>query len=73
MSPHNWLLGGIIVLMLIGVSLMLILGWTWRLSQVINRKGSAAWGLRSFWFRTRINMPVPDDQDEDYLETRSFA
>ncbi len=73
MASHGWLLGGIIILMLIAVSFLFILGWAWRLPLMVNGIGSAATGLLTSRFRTEVSLPVPDEEDEDYLETRSYA
>ncbi len=73
MALHGWLFGGIIILMLIAVSFLLLLGWTWRLPLIIAGLVSGAMGRWTFRLRTEVSLPVPDEQDEDYLETRSYV
>jgi hypothetical protein len=73
MVSHNRHLGGIIILMLIATSFLLILGWAWRLPLIIVEFVSSATGRWISRFRTQVSLPVPDEQDEDYLETRSYA
>ena len=73
MVSHDWQLGEIIILMLIAVSFLLILGWVWRLPLIIGGFVSSATGRWISRLRTQVSLPVPDEQDEDYLETRSYA
>ena len=73
MALHGRLLGGIIVLMLIALSFLLILGWAWRLPLIIVGLVSSATGRWIPRLRPQVSLPVPDEQDEDYLEKRSYA
>ena len=73
MGYYAWLWGGITVLMLIAVLLMLIMGWAWRLPSMVHGMGSAAAGLWTSWRCPMLDLPVPNEEDEDYLETRSCA
>ncbi len=61
MALHGWLLGGIIILMLIAVSILLILGWAWRLPLIIVGLVSGAMGRWTSWLRTEVSLPVPDE------------
>lgn len=73
MDSHYWLVGGFFVFILIAVSFLFILGWAWRLLLMVNGIGSAATDLLTSRLRANVSLPVPDEQDEDYLETRSYA
>jgi len=73
MDSHYWLVGGFLVLILMAVSFLFILGWAWRLLLMVNGIGSAATDLLTSRLRANVSLPVPDEQDEDYLETRSYA
>ena len=73
MGYYAWLWGGITVLMLIAVLLMLIMGWAWLLPRMVHGMGSAAAGLWTSWRCPMLDLPVPNEEDEDYLETRSCA
>jgi len=73
MDSHPWLLAVTIFLMLIVISLILVLGWAWRVPRILIGVGLRATDRWTVRLRTKVSLPVPDDQDEDYLETRSFA
>ena len=73
MDSQYWLVGGFLVFILLAVSFLLILGWAWRLPLMVNGIGSAATDLLTSRLRSTVSLPVPDEQDEDYLETRSYA
>ena len=73
MDSHYWLVGGFLVFILIAVSFLFILVWAWRLPLMVNGIGSAATDLLTSRLRANVSLPVPDEQDEDYLETRSYA
>ena len=73
MDSHYWLVGGFLVFILMAVSFLFILGWAWRLLLMVNGIGWAATDLLTSRLRSTVSLPVPDDQDEDYLETRSYA
>ena len=73
MDSHYWLVGGFLVFILMAVSFLFILGWAWRLLLMVNWIGWAATDLLTSRLRAIVGLPVPDEQDEDYLETRSYA
>ncbi len=73
MDPNDKLLGGIVILILGVFSLILILGWVLRFPVIVKETILAAIGLRASRFGPTVSTPVPDDQEEDYLETRSYA
>ena len=73
MDSFNWLVGGFFVFILIAVSSLFILGCAWRSPVMVNGVGSAAAGILTSRFRATLRLPVPDEQDEDYLESRSYA
>ena len=76
MDSRYWLVGGFFVFILIAVSflfILFILVWAWRLPLIANRIGSAATDPLTSRLRAKVSLPVPDEQDEDYLETRSYA
>ena len=73
MDSYYWLVGGFLVFILIAVSFLFILVWAWRLPLVVNGIGSAVTDLLTSRLRANVSLPVPDEQDEDYLETRSYA
>lgn len=73
MDSYYWLVGGFLVFILIAVSFLFILVWAWRLPLMVNGTGSAATDLLTSRLRANVSLPVPDEQDEDYLETRSYA
>ena len=73
MDSHYWLMGGFFVFILVAVSFLFILGWAWRLPLMASVIGSAATDLLTSRLRATVSLPVPDEQDEDYLETRSYA
>ena len=73
MDSYYWLVGGFLVFILIAVSFLFILVWAWRLLLVVNGIGSADTDLLPSRLRANVSLPVPDEQDDDYLETRSYA
>ena len=73
MDSHYWLVGGFLVFILMAVSFLFILGWAWRLLLMVNGIGWVATDLLTSRLRSTVSLPVPDEQDEDYLETRSYA
>ena len=73
MNSRFWLVGGLFVFILMAVSILFILGWAWRLLLMVNGIGSAATYLLTSRLRAKVSLPVPDEEDEDYLETRSYA
>lgn len=73
MNLHNRLWVGIVILMLGVISSLLTLGWLWRFLLIVKGTRLAAMGLLGSRFSPDFSSPVPDDQDEDYLETRSYA
>ena len=73
MDSHYWLVGGFLVFILMAVSFLFILGWAWRLLLMVNGIGWAATDLLPSRRRSTVSLPVPDEQDEDYLETRIYA
>jgi len=73
MDSYYWLVGGFLVFILIAVSFLFILVWAWCLPLMVNGTGSAATDLLTSRLRANVSLPVPDEQDEDYLETRSYA
>ena len=73
MDSHYWLVGGFVVFILMAVSFLFILGWARRLPLMVNEIGSVATDLLTSRLRANVSLPVPDEQDEDYLETRSYA
>jgi len=73
MDSHYWLVGGFFVFILMAVPFLFILGWAWRLLMMVNGIGWAATDLLTSRLRANVSLPVPDEQDEDYLETRSYA
>ena len=73
MDSHYWFVGGFLVFILVAVSFLIILGWAWRLPSMANGIGLAATDLLTSRLRAIVSLPMPDEQDEDYLETRSYA
>ena len=73
MDSQYWLVGGFFVFILMAVSSLFILGCARRLPLMVNGIGSAATDLLTSRLRSTVSLPVPDEQDEDYLETRSYA
>lgn len=73
MDLHYWLAVGLVVLILMAVSFLFVLGWAWRFPQMVYVIGSAVADRWTSRLRANEYMPVPDPQDEDYLETRSYA
>ena len=73
MDSHYWLVREFLVFILMAVSFLFILGWAWRLLLMVNGIGWAATDLLTSRLRSTVSLPVPDEQDEDYLETRSYA
>jgi hypothetical protein len=73
MDSHPWLLTVTIFLTLIVISLIIALGWAWRLPLILFGMGSRVTDRWSSRLRTNASLPVPNEEDEDYLETRSFA
>ena len=73
MDSHYWFVDGFLVFILVAVSFLIILGWAWRLPSMANGIGWAATDLLTSRLRAIVSLPMPDEQDEDYLETRSYA
>jgi len=73
MDSQYWLVGGFLAFILMAVSFLIILTWAWRLPSMANRIGLAATDLLTSRLRAIVRLPVPDEQDEDYLETRNYA
>ena len=73
MDSHYWLMGGFFVFILMAVSFLFILGRAWRLPLMVNGIVPMATDLLTSRLRANVSLPVPDEQDEDYLETRSYA
>jgi len=73
MDSHPWLLAITIFLGLIVVSFIMVMGWAWRLPSIFIRMGLRATDSWTSRLRTNVMLPVPNEEDEDYLETRSYA
>ena len=73
MDSQYWLRGGFLAFILMAVSFLIILTWAWRLPSMANGNGLADTDLLTSRLRAIVGLPVPDEQDEDYLETRSYA
>jgi hypothetical protein len=59
--------------MLVVVSFILVLGWAWRSPLVLIGMGLRAIDRWTSRLRTNVSFPVPNEDDDDYLETRSYA
>jgi hypothetical protein len=73
MDSHPWLLAVAIFLGLILVSFILAMEWTRRLPSIFIEMGLRATDRWTSRPRTNVSFPVPNEDDEDYLETRSYA
>ncbi len=73
MESQPWILAVTIILMLVVISFILAMGWAWRSPSILIGMGLRATGRWTSCLRTRLSFPVPNEEDEDYLETRSYA
>jgi hypothetical protein len=73
MDSQPWLLAAVIIVTLIVVSCVMVVGWAWRSPLILIGMGLRATGQWTSRPRTNVSFPVPNEEDDDYLETRSYA